>query len=185
MVLNLVYNVISSQYSQDTLRLWMTGSQSCEQLFQILRSMTLTFSTMVNFMMKGILDKVHKLQFLAMSEPDETIVFPRVQQCFLQLKEESEATFAVPTIDNITAEILKANQDVTKICNLCRIQLQSYTDLDLAQHVQDIIGDAVTNDRESEGNSNACSDDERINTIDENNVSPDDVVTIQETCLNL
>ena len=104
MVLNLVYNVISSQYPQDTLRLWMTGSQSCEQLFRILRSMTPTFSTMVNFTMKGILDKVHKLQFLATSESDETIAFPRVQRRLLQLKEESKATFAVPTIDNITAE---------------------------------------------------------------------------------
>ena len=80
----------------------------------------------------------------------------------------------------ITAEILKAKQDATKICNSCGIQLQSYTDLDLVQHVQDIIEDAVTNDHESEDNSNACSDDERVNTIDENNVSPDDVVTIQE-----
>ena len=180
MILNLVYNVISSQYPQDTLRLWMTGSQSCEQLFRILRSMTPTFSTMVNFTMKGILDKVHKLQFLATSESDETIAFPRVQRRLMQLKEESAATFTVPTIDNITAEILKAKQDATKICNSCGIQLQSYTDLDLVQHVQDIIEDAVTNDHESEDNSNACSDDERVNTIDENNVSPDDVVTIQE-----
>ena len=130
--------------------------------------------------MKGILDKAHKLQFLATSEPDETIAFPGVKRRLLQFKEEGEATFAVPTIDKITEEIVKAKQDATKICSSCRIQLQSYTDLDLVQHVQDIIEDAVTNDHECEDNSNTCSDDESINTIDENSVSPDDVVTIQE-----
>ena len=57
--------------------------------------------------------------------------------------------------------------------------MQSYANLDLVQHVQD-IEDMVTNDHESKDNSNACSDNERVNTIDENNISPDNVVTIKE-----
>ncbi len=40
---------------------WMLGSQSCEKMFRSLRSMTGTFSTMINFSMFGLLQRLHKL----------------------------------------------------------------------------------------------------------------------------
>ena len=40
---------------------WMLGSQSCERAFRSLRSMTGTFSTVVNFTMLGMLQRLHKL----------------------------------------------------------------------------------------------------------------------------
>ena len=40
---------------------WILGSQSCEQTFRSLRSMTGTFSTIINFSMLGILHRLHKL----------------------------------------------------------------------------------------------------------------------------
>ena len=40
---------------------WMLGSQSCERVFRSLRSMTGTFSTVVNFSLVGMLQRLHKL----------------------------------------------------------------------------------------------------------------------------
>ena len=40
---------------------WLLGSQSCESLFRSLRSMTSTYSTMVNFSLYGLLQRLHKL----------------------------------------------------------------------------------------------------------------------------
>ena len=40
---------------------WLMGSQSCERVFRSLRSMTGTFSTIVNFSFLGMLQRLHKL----------------------------------------------------------------------------------------------------------------------------
>ena len=40
---------------------WITGSQSAEKMFRSLRSMSSTFSTIVNFSMLGMLQRLHKL----------------------------------------------------------------------------------------------------------------------------
>ena len=40
---------------------WRLGSQSCEKTFRSLRSMTGTFSTIINFSMLGFLQRIHKL----------------------------------------------------------------------------------------------------------------------------
>ena len=40
---------------------WMLGSQTCERMFRALRSMTSTFSTIINFSMLGLLQRLHKL----------------------------------------------------------------------------------------------------------------------------
>ena len=57
---------------------WMMGSQSCEMLFRALRSMMGTFSTMINFTMRDLLQRLHKLyvQNELQSESNLGIVFP-------------------------------------------------------------------------------------------------------------
>jgi hypothetical protein len=40
---------------------WIMGSQSCEKMFRSLRSMTGTFSTVINFSMLSLLQRLHKL----------------------------------------------------------------------------------------------------------------------------
>lgn len=40
---------------------WLMGSQSCEQKFRSLRSMSGTFSTMINFSLLSMLQRLHKL----------------------------------------------------------------------------------------------------------------------------
>ena len=59
---------------------WLLGSQSCERTFRTIRSMSSTYSTMINFGILGLLRRLHRLQiqFSLESETDSGIVFPRV-----------------------------------------------------------------------------------------------------------
>jgi len=41
---------------------WMLGSQPCKQAFRAARSMTPTFSAMINFTVLGLIRKLHELQ---------------------------------------------------------------------------------------------------------------------------
>ena len=61
---------------------WMLGSQPCERLFRSARSMSSTFSTMVNFSLLGLLNRLHRLniQCTLESEAEQTgIMHPRVE----------------------------------------------------------------------------------------------------------
>ena len=66
---------------------WLYGSQSCEKLFRTLRSMSSTFSTVVNFGMlgvNGVLRRLHRLQIqfhLETSSHDTGIVYPLSKTC--------------------------------------------------------------------------------------------------------
>ena len=60
---------------------WLLGSQPCEQTFRAARSMTGTFSTIINFSMHALLQRLHRLQIQLQleSEMKETgIQYPRV-----------------------------------------------------------------------------------------------------------
>ncbi len=63
---------------------WMLGAQSCEQVFRALRSMTGTFSTIVNFTMLGMLQRLHKLGIMvecqSQSGEAQGIHFPRQEK---------------------------------------------------------------------------------------------------------
>ena len=74
---------------------WMLGSQTCERTFRSLRSMTGTFSTVINFSMLGLLQRLHKLyiQEEIMSESKSNgITFPR-QEKYSNSKKDGTSTF--------------------------------------------------------------------------------------------
>ena len=63
---------------------WLMGSQSCEQKFRILRSITGTFSTMINFSLLGMTQRLYKLSInevlQSQSEAEKhNIRFPRLE----------------------------------------------------------------------------------------------------------
>ena len=80
LLLNIVFNVVIGLYPVDVLGVWFTGSQSCEQLFQLLQSMTSIFSTVINFTMKGIMKRIHRLNYLSSIESADNIIFPHVKR---------------------------------------------------------------------------------------------------------
>ena len=60
---------------------WDMGSQSCEHFFRSLRSMTGTFSTIINFSLLGILQRIHKLSIKGELEVEDTgMKFPRIER---------------------------------------------------------------------------------------------------------
>lgn len=91
---------------------WLLGSQSCERVFRSARSMSSTFSTIINFGMLGLLRRLHRLQILStiQSETSTGIIFPRV------LKHQSKQGDSVYknhlleaiTNDNILASVNRA-----------------------------------------------------------------------------
>ena len=73
---------------------WLLGSQACEKTFRTVHSMTGMFSTMINFSMLNLLQKMHKLDVLkelqSVSEKQQhCILFPR-QDRYSKGKEGSE-----------------------------------------------------------------------------------------------
>jgi len=60
---------------------WMLGSQSCEKIFRAARSLSSTFSTVINFALLGLLQRLHRLhiQFCLQAERGNTgIKYPQV-----------------------------------------------------------------------------------------------------------
>ena len=84
--------------------------------------MTPTFSSIINFTLKGVLHRLHKLSYLSSCEASDDIVFPRVQRKILQLNEETENTFKLPTLQDIL--------DAINVAKLCGISLTDYNILE-------------------------------------------------------
>ena len=97
--------------------------------------MTPVFSTIVNFTLKGILEKIHKIQYIRSIESDDEIVFPRLKRWLLQAKSETEDTFTAPGVEEITQEIASAKEDAIDFCRRCGIKLYSYDDVSLVKDV--------------------------------------------------
>ena len=139
-MLSLLVNVKNGNLPKECLRVWTTGSQACEQTFRLLRSMTGTFSTIVNFTMKGILERINKLNYVASIECSEDIVFPRVKRRLLQLNEESEKTFDIPsTIEEIHNAIVESKSSAIDDAKKCSMILQQYDDTYLMLNTIEIL----------------------------------------------
>ena len=126
-LLNVAINVKNGIFPPEALRFWLCGSQACEETFRILRSMSPMFSTIVNFTVKGIIQRVHRLNYLSSIECSEIIAFPRVKRRLLQCNEESRETLMIPetSFDYI---IMSAKQDAIESMKSLGIFLGSYDD---------------------------------------------------------
>lgn len=74
--------VLRDRVKSDCYFPWLLGSQPCERAFCAARSMSPTFSTMINFTILGLLRRLHKLQIQVdiESTSDVTgIIYPRYQ----------------------------------------------------------------------------------------------------------
>ena len=86
---------------------WMLGSQSCERTFCSLRSMTGTFSTIVNFSMLGLLQRLHKLyiqeELQSQTEiASHGIYFPRLEK--YGKKKDGCSSYSPFNLNNISNE---------------------------------------------------------------------------------
>jgi len=145
-LLGILYNIIEGHLPKATMRIWTTGSEGYEQVFRLLRSMTPVFSTVINFSLKGILERVHKLSYLAHIEASDDIIFPRVKRRLLQLNQESNKTFQTPSIEELNDCIFKAKQSAISMSTKCGMILDSFDDATSAKDVVTLIDDAKEED---------------------------------------
>ena len=148
MLLNLLVNVIHGFFPPAVLRVWLTGSQGCEQMFRLLRSMTPTFSTIINFALRAMLERIHKINFLSSMESSNEIQFPRAKRRLLHLNEETDATSTLPSLEDITLTVKKAKEKAISDCNSCNMILKNYDDSHILHDKLIIIQNSMTSDSE-------------------------------------
>ena len=173
LMLSLLYNVINGKFPKDVIRVWLTGSQGCEQLFRLLKSMTPVFSTIINFSLKGVLERIHKLNYISSIECTEEIIFPRVQRRLLQLNNETDETFLIPTLVEVENEIRESKNRAILLSQKCRMELNPYDDDCLVKDTTHLVEDAIHHDQEDE-DTNIRDDDE------EQPVAESDIAQIRE-----
>ena len=165
LLINLVHNVKNGIFPVESLRLWLLGSQGCEELYRILRAMTPMFSTMLNFTVKGILQRIHKLNHLSTRERDIIRRFQRVKRRLLQYKEESDSTFDCANVDIIQLVFTAKQQAIISAKELGMTYVAEVID---ANEEEDV---GERGDESEEGN--------------EYQYEANDVITINEDCSNL
>ena len=148
LLLNILFNVINGTFPKEVLRLWLTGSQSCEQLFRLLRSMTPVFSTIVNFSLKRLLERIHRLSHISSLECTEDVIFPRLQRRLLHLNEETKDTFEVPTLSDIETAIRASKTDAISLASECSMQLDNFEDSYLVKDTTELVSNAIEYDFE-------------------------------------
>lgn len=123
----------------------------CLHLYSVWDPHTLaTFQRKYSPLLIGILERIHKLNYLSSVESSAEIVFPRVKRRLLHLKDESQETFKVPEISEVERCILTAKIAAVKRSKDCGMNLSLYGDNDLLFPGNDIINAASKNDYEEE-----------------------------------
>ena len=170
MLVCLVHSCMEGTVPTDSLRIRLSGSQGCESVFRLLRSMTGTFSTIINFTMRGIMNRINKLNFLAATECSEEILFPRLKRRLLQLKEESEQTFILPNdIMEMYSSIIAAKHNAIEPTKNLGMELESYDDDYLIRGTEFVIEAAsqaisnMTDELDDVGDISEISDEFRTN----------------------
>lgn len=59
---------------------WLLGSQTCEQAFRAARSMSSTFSSIINFGVLGLLHRLHRLQIQAELQSENEVKHPSMER---------------------------------------------------------------------------------------------------------
>ena len=99
---------------------WLLGSQPCESTFRAARSMTGTFSTIVNFSLLGILQRLHRLQIQLQLETESSetgIRYPRVEKHLAKIghmEEKGKALLTDISDDDIAETFKKAKKEAAE-----------------------------------------------------------------------
>ena len=97
---------VRDNFDGDNFLPWRLGSQSYEKAFQAARSMTSTFSTIINFGMLGLLRRLRRLQIQAnlQAESNETgIIFHRANR---HQSKDGQSNYQRYSIEKITDECI-------------------------------------------------------------------------------
>ena len=133
--------------------------------------MTGTFS-----IIKGIMERINKLNFVSSIECSDDIVFPCIKRRLLQLNEESDETFQLPTdLNEIFVCISSAKAEVVDFAKGCGINLETYDDDFIVADTHSLI-ETVTESYNEE----VDDEDEDNKTIANVALTEEEIVTLQE-----
>ena len=139
----------------DSLRVWLSGSQGCEEMFRLLRSITGIFSTLIIFSLMSVIGRINKLNFISSNESSEEMMFPRVQRRLLQLKEETNKTFYLPSnINEIWSSVMEGKDDAINLAKNCNMILESFEDDRIIHDTEVIMASPTAGEREEIGEDN-------------------------------
>ena len=102
---------------------WLLGSQPYESTFRAARSMTGTYSTIVNFSLLGFLQWLHKLQILLQLETESSetqIIYPRVEKNLAKIGDSNQGKqfdLSSLTDDDIAKAVEEAESEALKSMN--------------------------------------------------------------------
>ncbi|XP_031357928.1 uncharacterized protein LOC116181664 isoform X2 [Photinus pyralis] len=85
---------------------WLFSSQPCEQIFRATRSLTSTYSTIVNFSLMEMLNRINKIETIVsiMSDLRDTFVFPR------------EGSSRMGTAHNSIGIVFPCDEEIESVC---------------------------------------------------------------------
>ena len=86
---------------------WKLGSQSCEKTFRVVRSMTSTFSTVINVGMLGLLRRLHRLQIQFRLEAESAqngIRYPHCEKHNNKDGSNTQVTFSLQGVTDANIE---------------------------------------------------------------------------------
>ena len=96
---------------------WLLGSQCCERIFPTARSLSTTFSTIINFGMLGFLRRIHKIhiQFKLECESTETgITYPRAEKSKIKIGHHNEKDKIALILDDAIGTAVNKAQEHAK-----------------------------------------------------------------------
>ncbi|KAB0792791.1 hypothetical protein PPYR_14750 [Photinus pyralis] len=93
---------------------WLASSQPSEKMFRSLRSMTSTFSTIVNFNILEVMGRIHRLQLLnnITKELEPTYKFPR--EAHKKMGHDEIISLKFPSDQEIEQTVMQAKEDVVR-----------------------------------------------------------------------
>lgn len=174
---------------------WLFSSQECEAFFRAARSLTSTYSTIINFSLLDLTYRIQRIQF-------QTQVIHQLGNDFIFPRKEKEMTQASQMSMTLKDSSLPTNEEIYKEVSRCRHkEIQRAIDLGIVLKDFDNIPCSISltttlskntrkykkrdknklNESEEYSNDNEDEDDEEENVCDNDNDSDTLLETIDET----
>lgn len=137
---------------------WLLGSQSCEKTFRSARSMTGTFSTVINFSMLGLLRRLHRLQIQSNLQAESQVTGVKYPQIQKHKPKEGKNSLAIHSLDDIS--LSKIGEVVSQAEALAKSHVESLGMAGLlkAHKIWDSL--PICSDDQSDGDSDSDFDEE-------------------------
>jgi hypothetical protein len=108
------------KYGKEYFLVHLMSSQTCENFFRLLRSLTATFCTQVNFNVLELLERIHKLQLMEEIRTDlkDIFVFPEEKPFEY---ESNKITYDLPADHELQEAIDKAYKEAVDVAKKLQI----------------------------------------------------------------